>query len=211
LPARRLPGDDGVRDEEDADVAEDLLGNRARTLEDRFFLEQDRILIEKRRELKRMEETRQALSAVSGITNEKVLQHLVELDIQAEVLASLAVVPLVEIAWADGKIDEREREAIRRASGEAGLAKGSPDFELLDRWLSHRPGPELLEAWHHYVEGLCELLTPEEREALRADFVGRARRVAEAAGGFLGLTSGISASEQKILERLDSAFRKTGK
>ena len=191
-------------------MSEDLLANRGRMLEDRFFLEQDRILIEKRRELKRLEETRQALSAVSGITNQKVLQRLVELNIQAEVLASLAVVPLVEVAWADGKIDDKEREAIRRASTEAGLAKGSPDFELLDRWLSHRPGPELLEAWHHYVEGLCELLTPEERESLRADFVGRARRVAEAAGGFLGLTSGVSAEEQKILDTLESAFRTPG-
>lgn len=188
-------------------MPDDLLGNRARTLEDRFFLEQDRILIEKHRELKRMQESRQALSAVSGVTNEKVLQRLVELDIQAETLASLAVVPLVEVAWADGRIDDREREAIKRASAESGLAKGSPDFELLDRWLSHRPGPELLEAWHHYVQGLCELLTPEEKEALRADFVGRARRVAEAAGGFLGLTSGVSAGEQRILDRLDSAFR----
>ena len=187
-------------------MSEELLGNRGRMLEDRFFLEQDRILIEKQRELRKMEETRQALAAVSGITNQDVLQRLVELNIQAEILASLAVVPLVEIAWADGRIDEKEREAIRRASTEAGLAQGSPDFELLDRWLAHRPGPELLEAWHHYVEGLCELLSPEERESLRADFVGRARKVAEAAGGFLGLTSGISAAEQKILDKLDSAF-----
>ena len=177
-------------------------------LEDRFFLEQDRILIEKQRELKKIEETRQALSAVSGITNQKVLQRLVELNIQVEILASLAVVPLVEVAWADGRIDDKEREAIRRASAEAGLAKGSPDFELLDRWLSHRPEPELLEAWRHYMEGLCELLGEEERETLRKDLVDRARRVAEAAGGFLGLTSRVSEAEQRVLDELDSAFRK---
>ncbi len=183
-----------------------LLGSLSRVLEDRFFVEHDRVLIEKLRELKKLEETRQALSAASGITNEKVLQRLVELDVHPEILASLAVVPLVEVAWADGRVEGAERQAIMRAAGEAGLAKGSPDFELLDRWLALRPEPKLLEAWEHYTRGLCELLGEEERQALRAALVERARRVAEAAGGFLGLTSRISHAEQKMLDRLDEAF-----
>jgi hypothetical protein len=186
----------------------EVLGSRARRLEDRFFLEQDRVLIEKHRELKKMEETRQALAAVSGITNQQVLQRLVDLNVQADTVASLAVVPLVEVAWADGRIDDQERAAIMRATAEAGFAKGSPDYELLDRWLAHRPGPELLEAWQHYIEGLCELLAPEEREALRADLIGRARRVAEAAGGFLGLTSKVSEVERRILQTLEHAFQR---
>jgi hypothetical protein len=176
-------------------------------LEDRFFIERDRVLIEKQRELKKLEETRQALAEVSGITNQKVLQRLVDLKVQAETVASLAVVPLVEVAWADGRIDDKEREAIMRASTETGIAKGSPDYDLLDRWLTHRPEPELLEAWKHYIEGLCEMLTPEERESLRADLIDRARRVAEAAGGFLGLTSKVSDAERRMLESLEQAFR----
>ena len=182
------------------------LENNGRMLEDRFFLEQDRILVEKLRELRKVEETRQALSAVSGITNEAVLQKLIDLKVHAETVASLAVVPLVEIAWADGKIDEKERAAIMEASAQGGLAKGSPDSQILERWLSHRPGPELLEAWTHYVKGLCEALGPEEQEALRRGLLDRARRVAEAAGGFLGLTSGISKAEQRVLDQLEQAF-----
>jgi hypothetical protein len=187
------------------------LGNRARMLEDRFFLDQDRVLIEKHRELKKMEESRQALAAVSGITNQQVLQHLVELKVQAETLASLAVVPLVEVAWADGRIEADERAAIMRASAESGIAQGSPDHDLLERWLARRPEPELLEAWKRYTEGLCELLAPEERESLRAELIDRARRVAEAAGGFLGLTSKVSDAERRVLDSLEAAFCKAGR
>ncbi len=43
-------------------------------------------------------------------------------------------------------------------------------------------------------------------QALRADLLGRARRVAEAAGGFLGLGRRVSAAEQAVLERLAAAF-----
>jgi len=135
-----------------------------------------------------------------------VLDKLIELDIRPEVVASLSVVPLVEVAWADGRIEERERAAIMEAAAAGGLSKGSPDYELLGCWLAHRPGSELLEAWTHYVEGLCELMQPEERESLRAALVERARRVAEAAGGFLGLTSPVSKAEQQVLDRLDKAF-----
>ncbi len=183
------------------------LSTRGRTLEDLFFLEQDRILLEEHRKLKRMEETRQALAAVSGITNSSVLDRLVELDIHAEIVSTLALVPLVEVAWADGRIQEEERAAVLQAGADHGIAVGRPAYALLERWLAHRPGPELLEAWTLYVNGLCEALDDEQREALRADLMNRARRVAAAAGGFLGLTSPVSASEQRVLDRLDQAFR----
>jgi hypothetical protein len=44
----------------------------ARALEDAFFLEQDRVLIEKLRAMTAMAETKDALAAASGITNDAV-------------------------------------------------------------------------------------------------------------------------------------------
>jgi chloramphenicol 3-O-phosphotransferase len=183
-----------------------ILQRNAKLLEDRFFLEQDKVLVEKMRELKKMEETRHALTAVSGITNTAVLDKLIALDIRPDVLASMAVVPLIQVAWADGSVEAKERAAIMEAASQGGLAKGSPDFQLLERWLNHKPGPELLDAWTHYIEGLAELMTHDERVALRASLVDRARKVAEAAGGFLGLTSPVSDGERRMLERLEQAF-----
>ncbi len=184
------------------------LSTRGRTLEDLFFLEQDRVLLERHRELKRMEETRQALAAVSGITNTKVLDRLVALDIHAEIVSALALVPLVEVAWADGRIQEEERAAVLQASADYGITVGHPAHALLERWLAHKPDTELLDAWTLYVNGLCEAIDDEEREALRADLIDRASLVAAAAGGFLELTSPVSASEQRMLDRLDQAFKK---
>ena len=61
-------------------------------------------------------------------------------------------------------------------------------------------------AWIHYMEGLCSALSDEETDRLRKDLMERARKVAEASGGFLGLISSISPSERKILDRLENAF-----
>jgi hypothetical protein len=41
---------------------------------------------------------------------------------------------------------------------------------------------------------------------LKQDLLGRARGVAEAAGGFLGLGKRISSAEQAVLTELEQAF-----
>ena len=65
---------------------------------------------------------------------------------------------------------------------------------------------ELLDAWVHYIQGLCEVLEPTERDTLKKSLMDRARQVAEAAGGFLGLSSKVSNAEKKMLAQLEKAF-----
>ena len=145
------------------------------------------------------------LAEVSGIKDEAVLKKLVALNIHAETVASLAMVPLVEVAWADGKIDKEERDALLKVSA-GGDMFGRIDRSLLEQWLTHKPKPELLVAWEHYTAELCKVLSEPERLALRQQIMSRAEAVAKSAGGFLGLTSKISAEEHAVLERMNRAF-----
>lgn len=182
-----------------------IMQARAKTLEDLFFLEQDRILMEQFHRMEKMKETKESLAKVSGITNDDVLQKLVDLNIRPDVVATLALAPLVVMAWADGEIDEKEKAAVLKAAGEC-FAQDSPDLTILKQWLEHKPGPQLLVAWKHYVKGLCEQMTHSQKAAIRTGILGHACRVAQAAGGFLGLGNKISEAEQKMLEQLDAAF-----
>jgi hypothetical protein len=179
---------------------------QSKTLEDLFFLERDKKLIADLHRIEKMKETKKILAKVSGITNEDVLQKLVDLNVRPEILASLALVPLIEVAWADGKVDDEEKAAVLEAAAESFISKDSPDFDLLRQWMEHKPGPKLLEAWKHYVKGLCGELTQHQKNALKKDLIGHARQVAEATGGILGLGNKISKPEQKMLDKLESAF-----
>lgn len=185
---------------------DDVLAKQGRKLEDEFFARKDALLLEKLRELERMEHTQKTLSAVSGITNSQILKRLVELDIHADLLASLTVVPLVEVAWADGSVQEKERAAILKGAEGSGFGRGTVDYVLLEEWLKNRPPPAMLEAWMHYMRGLCEILTPAERAELKTDLLSRAHTVAEAAGGFLGLTSKVSPEEKAAIATMESVF-----
>jgi len=187
---------------------DEILSKNGRLLEDEFFAKKDAILLEKLRELERMEQTQKALSKVSGITNEAVLKRLVELDIHADLLATLTLVPLVETAWADGAVQDSEREAILAGSTRNGMGPGSVDYVLLDEWLKNKPPAKMLDAWIVYIRGLCEVMTDDEIKEIKSLFLSRARGIAEVAGGFLGLTSKISGKEEAMLNKLESAFEK---
>jgi len=114
----------------------------------------------------------------------------------------------VEVAWADGDVDDKERAAILRAAASVEFGKHKVDFPLLESWLEKRPSPDLLEAWTHYIEGLASAMEPQHLHQLKHDLLDRARMVAETAGGFLGIGR-VSAAEQAMLDRMARAFRVT--
>jgi hypothetical protein len=179
--------------------------NPRNSLEEAFFLAEDQRLIEKLRALQAMQDSKQALAEVSGITNDQVLEKLVSLGTKPHAVAALAVVPLVEVAWADGEADERERRAVLQALVDSGVSPGGIEQQLVEAWLERRPGPKLLASWQQYVRGLCEKMTDMERAAFRDEVLKSTLSIAEASGGFAGLRK-VSAAEREMIEQLRAAF-----
>jgi len=180
-------------------------GSTRSTLEEAFFLAKDQRLIEKLRTLETMQKSKQALAEVSGITNDLILEKLVSLGTEPQTLAALAVVPLVEVAWADGEVDENERAAILKGLAASGVAPGGIEHELVESWLKRRPDSKLLEAWQQYVRGICEKMNEQERSAFRHEVLKNAQAIAQASGGFAGLWK-TSAEEREMIEKLQAAF-----
>jgi len=171
-----------------------------------FFRRADQVLIEKKRQLDKMERSLAAAAEVSGISDEALLRKLIGMNVQLDVLATLSIIPLVEVAWADGQVDEEERKAVLKGVESRGIVKDRIGFSLFEQWLGHRPPAGLLESWAYYIRGLCPLLNKAERDILKADLVERARAVAEAAGGRSGQKPKISLREHDVLAKLESAF-----
>jgi hypothetical protein len=179
------------------------------SLEEEFFRREDQRLVAHLRELRKTETTREALSQATGISDGAVLDQLLALKIQPEIVAALRVVPLVEVAWADGSLDEKEREAVLSGAQEAGIPAGSAAYTLLEAWLKRRPEPYLLAAWTTLVRGMCASLPEPEVEHFQASLMERVRRVAGASGGVLGLGSKVSKQEAALLEKLSQAFERS--
>ena len=184
----------------------DELHQRGQALENLFFKEKDEKLLDQLRARMAADEDRSALQAATGVTDTGTLDSLLQLGISAESLTSVSLIPLVEVAWSDGVVQDKERGAILDAATKSGIASGSPSFQLLEGWLQTKPGAELMEGWKAYIHSLKSTLDETAFSQLKNSILGRAKSVAEAAGGFLGLGNKISDSEDKVLSDLKSAF-----
>ncbi|MEC9092572.1 MAG: hypothetical protein VX438_07705 [Planctomycetota bacterium] len=182
------------------------LNDRGKSLEGAFFQQKDRELLERLRQESASEEKRIALSKSSGITDNDLLHRLVELEIEPTTFVSFSLLPLVQVAWADGTMQDSEREAILRAAEQAGVSKNSTSFEILETWMEQSPSDELYSAWKAYASTLKESLEASQVSNLQSRILGRAQEVAEAAGGFLGLGNKVSNEEATVLKELSEAF-----
>jgi hypothetical protein len=181
------------------------IASETQSLEDAFFRKRDAELVAEMRRREATETRKRALAEVSGITDESVLNQLVAHDIHVETLAAFSLVPILKVAWADGKIQAAERSILLRAISEAGIPKDGIAYRLMQEWLEQRPAPKLMKLWRDYTQALMRQLPPEIGEPLKQTVLGHARAVAEAAGGFLGLGR-ISHQEEKVLAALEEAF-----
>ncbi len=185
---------------------QEALRARGKALEEAFFRKEEERLREFKRLRQHEESATHALREASGIDDEAILKRLSGLGVRAETLAALTLIPLIEVAWADDRMEKQEREAVLAGAESTGIRVGSPSHGLLKLWLDDRPAPDLFSAWREFIQALCAQLSADERLRLRENVVGRARRVAEAAGGFLGLGDPVSKVESAVLEDLTKVF-----
>lgn len=186
--------------------SDDFLGDRKKALEESFFAKQNELLLEKRRAEKTKLAAKEALQEASQIHDDAVLTRLVELEIGPDTWTALSLIPLVEVAWADGVLEDKERKAILEAAADTGVHPGKTSYELLESWLGEKPDGRLLEVWGEYVVGIAGRLDESGRRALHDEIIGGAKRVAEAAGGILGFGNKISREEQAVIDELERAF-----
>ena len=175
----------------------------ARALEDAFFTKENARLLE---QLKGKQK-REALREMVKVEDETFLDRLIELGIGPETVLALTLVPLIAVAWADGTLDGRERDAIIKAAEEKGVSPETAGHQLLETWLSRRPERELFDSWKQYVRDIWETFTDEERQRMRERTLDWALAVAEASGGFLGVISKVSPAERVVIEELKKVLR----
>ncbi len=187
-------------------MADNVLEARRVALEEAFFSKENERLRERMKAEREREAARKALGSELGLRDEALLDRLLELGIRIDTVEALALAPLALVAWADGKMEPREHDAVMKGAEGSGIAPGSPGYALLETWTKRQPPAELMEAWRAYIAALLGELSTEQRRELEECILGRARAVAQATGGLLGIAS-VSREEVAVLTELANAFR----
>ena len=187
-------------------MSEDFLSKRGAALEESFFRRRDAELLEEMKKSMATDSQRDALIKSSGISDNALLDRFIELKLSADTVAALSLVPLIQVAWADNKLESQEREAVLAAAAESGVAKDKPAYKLLLGWLEKEPEVEILDTWKEYVKALSGVLAAEDRASFRDGIFARVTKIAESTGGILGVGNKVSTGEQAVIEDLMKAF-----
>ena len=102
------------------DLPDHLTSEQVENLENALFKELDTELLERLRDRRDAELTRETLAKLTGVKDERVLERIIGLGITPDTLAAVAFIPLTAIAWADGTIQPGERKRLLTAAHERG-------------------------------------------------------------------------------------------
>jgi hypothetical protein len=184
---------------------EDAFDDRRRSTEEDYFRKRDRELIETMRRRAERDTTRERLAQRVGVADEAFLERLETLGFSDEMVPLLHVAPLVQVAWADGRMShDVSRWIVARARAE-GVEEDSAADRRLGEWLRAKPA----DAWFDDVLGviaaMLEQRPPSERERDIQILVERCNAVAAVSGGVLGLGR-VSSAERRVVDYIRRAL-----
>ena len=133
---------------------------------------------------------------------DKLQRSLARLELSSSNYHLLKLLPMIHVAWADGKVEQLERERIHTFAARAYDLDRS-GAALLERWLTERPSHDYI------VEGLRDLYT----SALAADdgdvdmselpaLLCYAEAIARTTADTLDQPSAVSEAEDKALQEI---------
>jgi tellurite resistance protein len=182
----------------------DILREKERGEEAQYFRRKDQELIQQLREKAQLDDLHKRLGEKLQVEDPELLRKIVAQGLTQESGPALLLAPLVQIAWAEGKVSPEERDEILEIARQRGIEDGSPAHAQLLEWLAKRPSDELFEVSEMSIKVGISVLPPAERDARIKDIVSQCRRVAAASGGsglarLLGLAQSVSLQEEIVL------------
>jgi hypothetical protein len=184
----------------------DSIHERGRALEEEYFRKKNRELVEKMQREGRNEEARREMGARIGLQDPEALGELQRLGFTPDTISLLPLVPVIQVAWADGHVEQGERAAVQKLARARGIAQGSAADHQLNAWLLDQPSVEVFASATRLIRALLD--APSERQGtVSADeLVAYCEQIAAASGGLFGLNK-ISAEERALLTRLADQFK----
>jgi hypothetical protein len=181
----------------------DAFAERGRALEEEYFRKKDRELVEKMRKAAAADQARGELSKQTGLSDPALLAELQELGFTADTVSLLPLVPVLELAWAEGGITPAERQLLVSLARSRGIAEGTAAERQLTAWMTTRPGPEVFAKAARLISALLDSGAPAAKGLTADQLVKYAEQIASASGGLLGLPiRAVSLEERDLLTRI---------
>jgi len=180
----------------------DGIRNIGRSKEVDYCRRREAEAIERLRKEEARKAERAAMGDIIGSQEPKIMAKLEVLGFNHETVKLLHLLPLVQTAWADNRVDPREMALILDLSRERGIMPGSASERVLTEWLRKRPANELFRDGLEVISELLCSRPAEVRRKIAREIVELCARVVAASGGLFGLGEKTSDEERRVINRL---------
>jgi len=177
---------------------------RNRTNEEVYFQKRDRELIEQMRQRAKAQQELRELGEKVGVTDPELSRELAEMGFTPETVKLLPLIPILEMAWAEGEVTTAERKMVVDVARGRGIeAGGTADLQLAD-WLDRRPEDSVFRRAGRLINALFESggrfhITPD-------DIIKYCEAIADVSGGLFGIRR-VSSDERATLSRIASEIK----
>ena len=179
----------------------DAIAERGRALEDDYFRKKDLELIEKMRQAAAAEEARKDLGRKTGLDDPELIQELSDLGFTPETVGLLPLVPVMQMAWAEGGITKPERELILRLARSRGIEPATAADRQLTEWITIRPAEAVFTGARRLIRAMLDSGSAQAGDLDAEGLVEYCEAIAAASGGILGIGR-ISAEERALLSSI---------
>ena len=177
-----------------------------RAREEEYFRRKDRELIERMRQAAAANQARHELETRTGIHDPGMLQELDALGFTPETVSLLPLVPVVQVAWAEGGITAEERQLILQFARQRGVEPGSAADEKLAAWLENRPSEDVFARATRLIRAMLDDPGSDRKDLRIDDLIHHCEEIAAASGGVLGFRK-ISGEERALLTQIEATLK----
>lgn len=175
---------------------------RGRALEEEYFRRKDKELVEKIRRAAEAKTQQEALGKATGLSDPEVLDELRSLGFTPETVSLLPLVPMLQVAWAEGGITPAERDQLVKFATARGIVPGSEASEQLIQWMVERPSEEIFAGAGRLIAAMLASGATPVANLSADDLVKYCESIASASGGVFGVFGRVSAEEKSLLSSI---------
>ena len=188
-----------------------FLGDREKAMEADYFRKENERLLERLRQGAKLDDIAKALAEKLQVDNPELLGRVRALGVTPEAAPALFLTPLVQVAWAEGSVGNRERDAVLRLARQRDVQESSPTYAQLVEWLKVRPSDAVFDVGLELIKYGFAVLPLNEREERIDRLIDACHEVAAASGTelarLLGLGDGVSRVESHMLDEFSVRLR----
>jgi hypothetical protein len=182
---------------------------RGRALEEEYFRRREQELVEKIRKAAQEKRERDGLAEKTGLTDPALVAEVQELGFTSETIGLLPLVPVLQVAWAEGGVSPEERAQILALARARGIADGSAAHAQLLAWLETSPTADTFAKATRLISAVLAADGAVASDLTVGDLVAYCEKVAAASGGLLGFGK-VSNEEKAMLAGIASALKGRG-